>query len=351
MNLTENFLDRYAKDALSHADITVAVQRFSPAIKDDAWPENMVLTGTVTRSSHPAIGIGETIMVRMSPDCMDRDVMLTALAGGSDILGAAAAGDEIEFQNCEVIDIAGKSPIHMPKSPHSAPGQNEPMLALVSTTGYNPQTAPSAKTLSDALWTAEGGNLICYGHNSTREIIREPHGEDELSFASYTRGNSWRNTTDTDLHNVIRSVDEACRNEWQLAALPPREVRPYPEGRGPHSPWGSAQYVSTYAEGLWLYETASHGGFLVSPALLSTFPPELKTENGWYEEDCDWSLVAIALRDHDPAIFTEVELIRAERVLRNWHPDAWETVYGRELQPGESHIKDREARDAAAAKP
>ena len=59
-------------------------------------------------------------------------------------------------------------------------------------------------------------------------------------------------------------------------------------------PWGQAQSVKRIAEGIDFVETASHGGYRLSPAYqqrLSDLVPAFRTYAGgpWYEEDCDAS--------------------------------------------------------------
>lgn len=64
------------------------------------------------------------------------------------------------------------------------------------------------------------------------------------------------------------------------------------------TPWGEAQTVKQIAPGITWYETASHGGFYLSPEKNALVPQELKEATfgqlgleGWYEEDCDAEVV------------------------------------------------------------
>lgn len=65
----------------------------------------------------------------------------------------------------------------------------------------------------------------------------------------------------------------------------------------------------------------------------------LRSEGGWYEEDCAWAIVAITF----PHLFTSYERRCAERTIKDGWPDAWETIFGTILRPGESYEKDRRA--------
>lgn len=72
-----------------------------------------------------------------------------------------------------------------------------------------------------------------------------------------------------------------------------------------NSPWGAVQQATAHGEGIWWVSTASHGGFLVSPALKIPAPyAAFKTfadEPGAYEEDCDAAVVPLAFPDRFPA--------------------------------------------------
>lgn len=105
------------------------------------------------------------------------------------------------------------------------------------------------------------------------------------------------------------------------------------------TPWGTSQGATRYAEGVESHSTAGHGGFQLSAGRNRMVHPLLRAEGGWYEEDCAWAIVAITF----PDIFTRFERRCAERSVRDSWPDAWETIFGVVLAPGESHEKDRRA--------
>ncbi len=106
---------------------------------------------------------------------------------------------------------------------------------------------------------------------------------------------------------------------------------------GTSTPWGTAQYSKQYARGIMWYSTAGHGGFHLSPSINRQVPEALRIEDGWYEEDCDWALVAVAF----PDIFVK-EYAEALSAMKNWHPDRYEKHFGIELRPDESYMKRRE---------
>ena len=88
------------------------------------------------------------------------------------------------------------------------------------------------------------------------------------------------------------------------------------------TPWGPAQTVATIAEGITSVTTASHGGILLSEERQAAMPAHLAGRNiygggRWYEEDCEWSLVAVAF----PEAFPD-EQDEARATLRAYFPEA-----------------------------
>ncbi len=69
-----------------------------------------------------------------------------------------------------------------------------------------------------------------------------------------------------------------------------------------HTPWGSSQTQTRVAEGITRHSTASHGGYFLDARRWAQFRemmPTVKLWAGdqWFEEDCDWALVALAFPD------------------------------------------------------
>ena len=102
-----------------------------------------------------------------------------------------------------------------------------------------------------------------------------------------------------------------------------------------NTPWGASNYHEKYGPGITFYGTASHGGFKVSDKMNAQVPQFLKDagfngqpERGWYEEDCDWAILALVFPDAFPVEThgtTTKEI--AEKTLGYFHPDAlkrWE---------------------------
>jgi hypothetical protein len=85
-----------------------------------------------------------------------------------------------------------------------------------------------------------------------------------------------------------------------------------------NTPWGHADHVVKLAEGVHFVSTPSHGGFHLDPERNAIVPPEWKDatfrklgERGWYEEDCDWAIMARFY----PELFTAEELAGRDRTL------------------------------------
>ncbi|NRP21909.1 hypothetical protein LPJGGPFB_05168 [Ensifer adhaerens] len=107
------------------------------------------------------------------------------------------------------------------------------------------------------------------------------------------------------------------------------------------TPWGGSQMAIIYAEGVVAHMTAGHGGFHLSADRNATVHPLLRKDSPWYEEDCEWAIVAISF----PDLFTSYERLTAEKTFRNTWPDAWETIRGCSLAPGESWTREGEVFD------
>lgn len=108
------------------------------------------------------------------------------------------------------------------------------------------------------------------------------------------------------------------------------------------TPWGPSQHAVAYGAGIVSHQTASHGGFELSPDRNAQIHSVLRSSDGFYEEDCAWVAVAIAF----PAFFTDLERRDADEILKQVYPDAWEAIHDATLQHGQSRAKDRRTFDA-----
>jgi hypothetical protein len=66
------------------------------------------------------------------------------------------------------------------------------------------------------------------------------------------------------------------------------------------TPWGCADHVTRVCPGVQCVSTPGHGGYAVLPTVVATWPAGLReyvpfAGPGWYEEDCDWAIVVLAM--------------------------------------------------------
>ena len=131
-------------------------------------------------------------------------------------------------------------------------------------------------------------------------------------------------------------VAETAGHKRDLAKLNRVQIR-----MSASTPWGGSQMAVIYAEGVVAHSTAGHGGIHLSPDRNAKVNPLLRKDAPWYEEDCEWAIVAISF----PELFTGYERSTAEKTIRNTRPDAWEAIHRCKLAEGESRVKDRRAFD------
>lgn len=105
-----------------------------------------------------------------------------------------------------------------------------------------------------------------------------------------------------------------------------------------HTPWGRSDTAKRYAEGVFEYRTPGHGGFHLSDERNALVDEGVRSEDGWYEEDQDWSVVAMTF----PELFTDREKGYANSTMRDAYPAAWERMTRVALKPGESRRRDQD---------
>lgn len=83
------------------------------------------------------------------------------------------------------------------------------------------------------------------------------------------------------------------------------------------TPWGKADHVTDIGRGIKCVSTPGHGGYFVPAETRKQMPPAaLQTwaGPGWYEEDCDWALVALSF----PELFPAEAIEHAKTTVSNW---------------------------------
>ncbi len=95
------------------------------------------------------------------------------------------------------------------------------------------------------------------------------------------------------------------------------------------TPWGKSQSKEIMCDGIVFYSTASHGGYKVNKALNQEIPEVFRCNDGWYEEDCAWSIVWVFLSSHfAPGVFDPKTFIQANNTIRTWYPHEWQIYNG-----------------------
>lgn len=106
-----------------------------------------------------------------------------------------------------------------------------------------------------------------------------------------------------------------------------------------HSPWGRIDHQKTIAPGIVEVSTPSHGGVWLSPERNALVPENARRPDGWYEEDCQWSVVVLSFPDLWPSQTVE----QARCIAKNWLPHAYTAITGEELGPEDSNVLLEEA--------
>ncbi len=99
-----------------------------------------------------------------------------------------------------------------------------------------------------------------------------------------------------------------------------------------YTPWGKPDSQKTIAKGIVSYTTSSHGGIYVAPSLNVQIHEAWRSKSGWYEEDCEWAIVAVTFQQY----FKPEQIDSAINTLKNWFPDEYEIVAGEKLTAEES---------------
>ena len=127
--------------------------------------------------------------------------------------------------------------------------------------------------------------------------------------------------------------------------------------KAPSSPWGRVQVRTTRTLGMEAVievSTSSHGGIYLAPPLNERIPLPFRRADGWYEEDCDWSIPVHFLpafwsglevpvrRDGKPTGELRPLTEEAAECSRLWHWRAWERHTGETIPTGVNWLKDEE---------
>ena len=99
------------------------------------------------------------------------------------------------------------------------------------------------------------------------------------------------------------SLGFGSRNDWTIQCACEAGLAAHRATRLNHSPWGPTHSERIIAAGIVCVTTARHGGYYVAPERMAEMPDVLVkfvpyAAPNWYEEDCDWAIVALAFPQH-----------------------------------------------------
>ncbi|HEY7330682.1 MAG TPA: hypothetical protein VH592_23785 [Gemmataceae bacterium] len=128
---------------------------------------------------------------------------------------------------------------------------------------------------------------------------------------------------------TTKYTKEGDRYYCEFARYQPQRQQPV------ETPWGHPDTVKEIAPGIVLYSTPSHGGYWPSPARVAAMPKPLRdfqpfAGRNWYEEDCDWSIVALAF----PQFFPHDAIAAARETLKHYKPELYEQIVAAGTQHG-----------------
>lgn len=106
------------------------------------------------------------------------------------------------------------------------------------------------------------------------------------------------------------------------------------------TPWGQSQWKRKVIPGVNFYATAGHGGLKVFKRLNALIPDNLRKEDCFYEEDCEYCIPYMfipALKEKDPKGYSN-----ALESFKTWYPYDYEKLFDVVLQPGASFKKDED---------
>ncbi len=108
---------------------------------------------------------------------------------------------------------------------------------------------------------------------------------------------------------------------------------------GKRSPWGTVENENVVAEGITFVSSPGHGGYKLSRERNAKVDSAWRAKGGWYEEDCDWAIVALTFPEVFPTEHEGVDLVDlTHRTAKNYYPDAYAVATGNPVLDEESYV-------------
>lgn len=207
------------------------------------------------------------------------------------------------------------------------------------------QVASAARTDPDGkTWQAPGTGAFTREQDGVQLHVGAPNTNGQHLYRARSVDGSVTNSGYS--HTLDEAFDSA---NWAGAAVRSSKTR---VAHGAPTPWGRADHVEEQIPGIASVTTSSHGGYKLSPKRNKAIHPAWRRRSGWYEEDCEWAIVAHTFAD-DPLFRRRADILRemdsqataegithAERVTRQYWPNAYEKVTGKQVLPGQSCQRD-----------
>ncbi len=111
------------------------------------------------------------------------------------------------------------------------------------------------------------------------------------------------------------------------------------------TPWGMSQQSVKIATGIMSYSTASHGGVHLSKKRNALVPDYMRSDNGWYEEDCEHAIPCVVFTDEYKKYYADLDIdiiSVAKDTLLSYYPDEYEKFYNVTLVEGQSYERDQQ---------
>lgn len=116
----------------------------------------------------------------------------------------------------------------------------------------------------------------------------------------------------------------------------------------PQTPWGPAQYGTQVETGVWLFNTAGHGGLMVRPGVAQKKLSPAARKCGefwggayWYEEDVAMNIPLFENFDWAQTLGTRAPIERYERSIREYFPEYFQYLAAGHREPTRVKVGDK----------
>jgi hypothetical protein len=143
----------------------------------------------------------------------------------------------------------------------------------------------------------------------------------------------WTSPVSTDLWSPVASSVLAIDRHREKTQVNKNVYKGMP------TPWGAAQRAIVLAAGIGIVSTEAHGGIKLSHERNDIVPEYMRTDNGWYEEDCEIAVPLLIFKDEmldwdwPDSLRKSITCFDPAKHLADWFPDEYER-YRRQFADG-----------------